>query len=239
MQLERVGLQKTTLIDYPGMVASTVFTHGCNLRCPYCHNPELVTGPVPEDFIPVQDFFDFLDKRSTVLDGVCITGGEPLLYDNLPELIEQIHRFGLKVKLDTNGTLPEKLAKVKPDYIAMDLKAALGSYRLHLGGSSGTSASLKKSLYYLKTCGIDHEVRTTWVPGINTLEDIPEMAELLKGIQSFFITPFRPGITLNPEYSTTVPPAAALLEEVKVRFKKYGIAISIRNINLSQKVQTA
>jgi len=107
MALTHVGLQKTTLLDFPGEVAATVFTPGCNLRCPYCHNPSLVQPPYPQDLISLEELDRFLEKRAKVLGGVCITGGEPLLHDNLDELISLIRSHGLKVKLDTNGTFPE------------------------------------------------------------------------------------------------------------------------------------
>jgi len=243
MQLERVGLQKTTLIDYPGLVASTVFTHGCNLRCPYCHNPELVTGHPPAEFISRESFFTFLEKRQKVLDGVCITGGEPLLYDDLPEFIEQIHRRGLKVKLDTNGLMPDKLKLAKVDYIAMDLKTVPSKYGRLTGRISGVSSTenitadtkssisgkILESLDYLGHSKIAHEVRTTWVPGINNLEDIPEMARLLEGVQRYYITPFRPGVTLDPLFSIKVPVTHMNLKEVQQIFKKNGIPAFIRD----------
>ncbi len=234
MHLNRVGLQKTTLIDYPGLVASTVFTAGCNLRCPYCHNPELVNQGIPESFISMKDFFGFLEKRKNVLDGVCITGGEPLIYDNLPEIIKQIQGFGLKVKLDTNGTFPEKLKTLSPDYIAMDLKTAPHKYHLVTGispGGKSTTPLAEKiitSLEYLKTSGIDFEIRTTWVPGIVELEDIPEMARLLEGVEKYFITPFRGGVTLDPEWSNHESPVSETMEKIKNIFKDYSIPVRIR-----------
>ncbi len=235
MHLTRVGLQKTTLIDYPGLVASTVFTAGCNLRCPYCHNPELVNQGIPESFISMKDFFGFLEKRKNVLDGVCITGGEPLIYDNLPEIIKQIQGFGLKVKLDTNGTFPEKLKTLSPDYIAMDLKTTPKKYHLVTGISpekKSTGSLAEKiiiSLEYLKTSGIDFEIRTTWVPGIVELEDIPEMARLLEGVEKYFVTPFRGGVTLDPEWSSRLSPSENAMFKVKKTFKKNGIDPSIRS----------
>ncbi len=228
MRLERVGLQKTTLIDYPDKVASTVFTHGCNLRCPYCHNPGLVQGPEPGDFITADDFFSFLEKRKSVLDGVCITGGEPLLYDDLPDFIERIQGLGLKVKLDTNGTLPEHLKKTKPDYIAMDLKTVPEKYALFLGGGKSTADLVYDSLSYLRNCGIEHEVRTTWAPGIVDIEDIPRMAGLLKGIEKYYITGFRQGNILDSSYNSQSPPADSFLEEIVKEFLKEGITAIIR-----------
>ncbi len=234
MHLNRVGLQKTTLIDYPGLVASTVFTAGCNLRCPYCHNPELVNQGIPKSFINMEDFFGFLEKRKNVLDGVCITGGEPLIHDNLPEIIKQIQGFGLKVKLDTNGTFPEKLKTLSPDYIAMDLKTTPQKYHLLTGISPGrkSTGSLAEkiiiSLEYLKTGSIDFEIRTTWVPGIVELEDIPEMARLLEGIENYYITPFRGGVTLDPEWNGWPSPASETMEKIKNIFKDYNIPVRIR-----------
>lgn len=234
MHLTRVGLQKTTLIDYPGLVASTVFTAGCNLRCPYCHNPELVNQGIPESFISMKDFFGFLEKRKNVLDGVCITGGEPLIYDNLPEVIKQIQGFGLKIKLDTNGTFPEKLKPLSPDYIAMDLKTAPHKYHLVTGISPETkdttplAEKIITSLEYLKTSGIDFEIRTTWAPEIVDLEDIPEMARLLEGVENYYITPFRGGVTLDPAWSNHESPEAEAMEKIKNIFKDYSISVCIR-----------
>ncbi len=229
MHLKRVGLQKTTLIDYPDMVASTVFTHGCNLHCPYCHNPELVAGPLPESFISIERFFMFLEKRKTVLDGVCITGGEPLLYDDLPEFIERIHHMDLKVKLDTNGTLPEKLEKVVPDYIAMDLKTVPDKYTLLTGKHTGNIAEkITASLEYLKTSGIDFEIRTTWAEGITEKRDIPDMAEVLDGVEKYYITPFRPGITLDPSWNTHKTPSPETMKQIQKLFQKKGIKPFIR-----------
>lgn len=228
MLLKKIGLQKTTLIDYPGLVASTVFTYGCNLRCPYCHNPELVKGGIPEEFINTDDFFKFLDRRKKVLDGVCITGGEPLLNDDLPEFIDRIHIFGLKVKLDTNGTLPEKLKNAAADYVAMDLKTVPRKYPELLGGGDSVPEKIIESIEYLKNSGIDFEFRTTWVPGITDANDIPEMAQLIKGAEAYFITPFRTGVTLNPSWNTIETPSVGTINRIHKLFQKQGISPTIR-----------
>ena len=228
MQLVTVGLQKTTLIDYPDLVASTVFTHQCNLRCPYCHNPELVEGPAPETFIGIEDFFSFLNKRKGVLDGVCITGGEPLVYDNLPGIIKRIQDKGLKVKLDTNGTFPKKLQEVFPDYVAMDLKTIPGKYPHYLGGNGSTSAAVIESLEYLKTGSFDFEIRTTWIPGIVEAEDIPELAKLLKGVEKYYITPFRGGVTLDPAWSGKSSPDTATMKQIQDLFRQQGVSPILR-----------
>jgi pyruvate formate lyase activating enzyme len=137
MALSSLGLIKTSLIDFPGEVAAVLFTFGCNLRCPYCQNPALVTGPPPRDFISREEVRAFLKKRKDVLGGVCITGGEPLLHSDLGELIGEIKSLGLKVKLDTNGTIPERLREANVDYVAIDFKTSLEKYRLLTGTEIG------------------------------------------------------------------------------------------------------
>ncbi len=229
MLLKKIGLQKTTLIDYPGLVASTVFTYGCNLRCPYCHNPELVKGGIPEEFLNTDDFFKFLDKRKKVLDGVCITGGEPLLNDDLPDFIDRIHSFGLKVKLDTNGTLPEKLKDTSADYVAMDLKTVPRKYPKLLGGGDSAPEKIIESIEYLKTSGIQYEIRTTWVSGITEKEDIPEMARYLKGVENYYITLFRPGVTLEPSFAGILQLNNKSLLDIQNTFLGSGIRVRLRN----------
>ena len=124
------GFQKCTLLDFPGEVAATLFVRGCNFRCPFCHNRELVVDT--DKILPfdTEEIFKYLEKRKNVLGGVCITGGEPLLYDELPGVIEKIHKLGLKVKIDTNGSKPGMLAKIKVDCIAMDIKTSFEKYNL-------------------------------------------------------------------------------------------------------------
>ena len=133
MALSNLGLVKTSLIDFPGEVAAVVFSFGCNLRCPFCHNPTLVNGSHPEDFISRGEILSFLKKRRNVLGGVCITGGEPLLHSDLVLLITEIKALGLKVKLDTNGTVPDRLREVKADYVAIDFKTSPEKYGLLIG----------------------------------------------------------------------------------------------------------
>lgn len=138
MALDRLGLVKTTLLDYPGEVAATIFTPGCNLRCPYCHNPDFVSGDPTGEEITLGEFFRFLEKRKGVLGGICITGGEPLIHKDLGDLIAAVRERGLKVKLDTNGTFPERLASLDVDYIAMDLKTIPDNYPFLAPPARGT-----------------------------------------------------------------------------------------------------
>lgn len=227
----RVGLQKTTLIDYPGLVACVVFFPGCNFRCPYCHNPELVEPTTREGMISIEELQQFLTKRSAVLGGVVLSGGEPLLHpmETLTELADWIRNLGLRIKIDTNGSFPERLAELKPDYIAMDIKTSLESYPLVGGGRTEEARDrLRESIRWIKQSGIPHEFRTTVAPGIFTKEDIPRLTPLLKGAQAWYLTRFRPGITLDPGYSDTPPYETAVLNEMKEMIEKEGIPTFIR-----------
>ena len=233
MALTRVGLQKTTLLDFPGEVAATVFTPGCNLRCPYCHNPALVQPPYPEDLISLEELDRFLALRSNVLGGVCVTGGEPLIHENLNDLIDMIHRHGLKVKLDTNGTFPERLARAEIDYIAMDLKTVPEKYDSLLGslpaGQISTAAKLRASLKYLKTAGIPYEIRTTVVPGIVGVEELREILPLLQGAGQYVLTPFRRGATLDPAYAEWPAPDHDQLHEMCALATEAGLNCILRS----------
>lgn len=192
MSMGIAGLQKLTLLDYPGKVACTVFLGGCNLRCPFCHNASLVVphGEVPH--MSEEEFFSFLKKRQGILDGVCVTGGEPLLYPSVGDFLARIREMGYLVKLDTNGTLPECLAPLLAascvDYVAMDVKSSPAGYRKAVGVAVDTD-KIMQSLSLIRNSGIAHEVRTTVVKGIHTEEDVVEMAKLV-GDSPYFLQGF-------------------------------------------------
>lgn len=186
------GIQKLTLLDYPGHCACTVFLAGCNLRCPFCHNSSLVLEK-PETVMTEEKFFSFLSARKGLLDGVCVTGGEPLLRgDVLPFLLE-IKQAGFKVKLDTNGFFPAKLKEIlysgAADYVAMDIKNSLPLYSLTCGTEVNTER-VKESIEILRTSGIDREFRTTCVKGYHTEESISELASLIAGEEKYFLQSF-------------------------------------------------
>jgi pyruvate formate lyase activating enzyme len=182
------GLQKTTLIDYPGTVACTVFTVGCNFSCPWCHNRELVTRKLFEEsgrkLISEEDFWGFLEKRRGILDGVCITGGEPTLQVDLIDFCQKINKMGLKIKLDTNGSRPEVIEKLLNvgadnhppvvDFVAVDFKVDRDNY-----GIVGVDNNLpvQKSMKLIIKSGIDYEFRTTVVPRVHSEEGLRKMAE--------------------------------------------------------------
>jgi pyruvate formate lyase activating enzyme len=169
-----------------------------------------VQPPYPEDLLSLSKLDRFLEKRAKLLGGVCITGGEPLLHDNLHDLISLIRSHGLKVKLDTNGTFPERLAKADVDYIAMDLKTVPQKYDQLLGSvknaQSSTAEKVRSSVRYLKTSGIPYELRTTVVPGIIGEEEMLSVLDLLEGVEKYSLTPFRGGETLDAGYTALTPP---------------------------------
>ncbi|MEW5814256.1 MAG: anaerobic ribonucleoside-triphosphate reductase activating protein [Spirochaetota bacterium] len=236
MAIRLVGLQKTTLIDFPGEVAATVFLPGCNLRCPYCQNPDLVVPPFPPDLVSIEELTRFLNKRKNVLGGVCISGGEPLIHKDLPDLIHLIRDTGLKVKIDTNGSMPGDLsallAKEQIDYVAMDIKTAPRKYIQLLAGKKSIQPPLPDSICRSIRCivqsGISHEFRTTVVPGIVTKDDVREIAGLIQGAGLYVLAGFQAGKTLNPAYETVDPYPLAVLEEMKEIVEKLGIPCKLR-----------
>ena len=191
-EIKIMGLQKVTLLDFPGKVACTVFFGGCNLRCPFCHNASLVLPRGEEPVMSEEQFFALLRKRQGILDGVCITGGEPLLQPELPRFITDVRALGYSVKLDTNGTMPERLAPIlaskSVDYVAMDVKSSPEGYAAACGVPVDVD-KIRRSMELIKNSGIPHEFRTTVVTGIHTKEDIIGAAKLVGGspyfLQSF------------------------------------------------------
>lgn len=190
------GLQKTTLLDYPGYVASTIFLGSCNFCCPYCHNSSLITPSSTEAPIAKEQLFHHLRKRRNILEGVCITGGEPTLYSRLPEFIEQIKQLGYLVKLDTNGTNPSMLQFLLRnqliDYVAMDIKGSKDHYGLAAGRPNLTLSSIETSVELLKENHIPYEFRTTLVEELHSPEDMKQISEWLKGPSSYYLQNFKP-----------------------------------------------
>ncbi len=187
------GIQKLTLLDYPGKTACTVFCYGCNFLCPFCHNALLVTEKA-ENFIDEEEIFSFLKKRQGILDGVCVTGGEPTLQKDLKAFLKKIKEMGYEVKLDTNGYKPDLLREIIDeslcDYVAMDIKNTPEKYALTVGKAVDTDKILE-SIAILKEGKIPCEFRTTVVKELHTEEDIKEIARLLKGSVPFFLQQFK------------------------------------------------
>ena len=189
------GLQKLTLLDFPEKMACTVFTFGCNLRCPFCHNASLVLSERADDtLIPEEEFFSFLQKRRGILEGVCITGGEPTLQPDLPAFIRKIRDMGFAVKLDTNGARPAVLKSLVAegllDYVAMDVKNSLSAYPETVGLTAFDVAPVEESMDFLMAGHIPFEFRTTLVKGLHTPEGVAEMGRRLAGEEKFFLQTF-------------------------------------------------
>lgn len=236
------GLQKTTLLDYPGHVAATIFLSGCNFRCPFCHNMNLVLGQLTDESdktsISDDELFDFLRKRQGVLEGVCITGGEPTLYKDLPELLQKIKDLGYLIKLDTNGSNPDMIKdlynKNLIDYIAMDIKSSFSNYIDICGLSEILSdeqqadllKNISESIQFIMSCGIEYEFRTTAIKQYHTMEVMNEIGNMLGGAKRYFIQEFKDSeFVINHELSAvdrdTMKEYESLLsdyiEEVRLR----------------------
>ena len=179
------GLQKMTLLDFPGKIACTVFLGGCNFRCPFCHNSELFTGK-PEKLMEDEEFFAFLKSRKGLLDGVCVSGGEPTLYKELPDFLEKIKELGFLVKLDTNGYRPEAVKAVTEknlvDYIAMDVKNSPAMYAQTVGLESMDLNQIEETLRFLIHGNIPYELRTTLVSQLHTEDTIQDMGAWLASL---------------------------------------------------------
>lgn len=188
------GLQKMTLLDFPGKVACTVFTGGCNFRCPFCHNALLVTELPENPDYTVDEILAFLKKRSGLLDGVAITGGEPLINPDIGDFIRSIRRLGYSVKLDTNGSYPDRLKSLVAegliDYVAMDIKNCREKYAETVGLKSLELSRIEESVDFLKSGAVDYEFRTTVVKEFHTVEDIRSAAEWIKGAKRYFLQNF-------------------------------------------------
>ena len=181
------GLQKMTLLDFPGRIACTVFLQGCNFRCPFCHNADLL-GPEGETAISAEDLLSFLKKRKGMLDGVCITGGEPTVQQDLPELLRAIKELGYPVKLDTNGSNPAMLKALVQeglvDYVAMDIKNCREKYGMTAGVPGLAMVKIEESMTFLLEGTVDYELRTTVVQELHTEEDFQNMAQWILSLNS-------------------------------------------------------
>ncbi|MCQ2435881.1 MAG: anaerobic ribonucleoside-triphosphate reductase activating protein [Clostridia bacterium] len=189
------GLQKTTLLDFPGKVACTVFTGGCNLRCPFCHNSLLVLNPNDQPDLDIDEFFTFLSKRRGILDGVAITGGEPLLNLDIEEFIGRIRDMGFLIKLDTNGFFPDRLEKLIDDgmldYIAVDIKNTREKYGVTVGVPDINLAPLDRTISILSRAKVPYEYRTTAVAEYHTPDDFDKIGCWISGCPAYFIQAYK------------------------------------------------
>jgi len=197
------ALQKTSLIDYPGEISAVIFTRGCNFRCPYCHNPELVDKKRYTTALEINEVLTFLENRKGLLDGVVITGGEPTIHGYLPEFLLKIKQMGYLVKLDTNGTNPAMMRRVIDlnlvDYIAMDYKAPLGKYA-EVVRSEVNVHHIVDSMEVIKNSGIRYEFRTTIVKELLTADDVQTIRHEIGSGEKYCIQEFNPTKTLDEDF---------------------------------------
>lgn len=227
------GLQKTTLLDYPGHVAATIFLGGCNFRCPFCHNMNLVINT--EADVSKEEIMRFLNKRQGIIDGVCITGGEPTLYNDLPEFIKEIKDIGYLIKLDTNGTNPDMIKTLAEknliDYIAMDIKTRILDYSVVSGVSCDDDliCKIKESVKFLINGSIDYEFRTTIIKNYHSEDVMKEISSEIQGAKRYFLQNY-----IESEFVQDKSLVACTLDELnkyKEMLKKSGINTEIRGVS--------
>ncbi|MCM8818163.1 MAG: anaerobic ribonucleoside-triphosphate reductase activating protein [Candidatus Omnitrophica bacterium] len=225
------AIQKTSLLEFPGLISCIVFTQGCNFRCHYCHNPELVLPEKFETTIVEEEFFDFLDRRKKYLEGVCITGGEPSIQLDIIDFINEIKKRGFKVKFDTNGSNPdiiEKLLKEKLiDYISIDLKGPFEKYEEIIGVKVDIE-KIKKSIDLIKDFSIDYEFRTTVVKKQILIEDFEEIGKQIKGAKKYYLQKFIPSKLVNSEFEKETTYTDQEFEIIKGIMKKYVEICEVR-----------
>lgn len=227
------GLQRTTLVDYPGKVAATVFTAGCNFRCPYCHNPELVLPELikKQPKITKKEVLDFLKKRQKLLEGLCITGGEPTIQPDLIDFIKKVKKFGLLVKLDTNGSCPDVLnnliEKKLIDYVAMDIKAPKEKYEI-FSEDEEIIGKIDKSIELLKQDKIDYEFRTTLVADILDEQDILIIVDWIKFAPRYHLQRFQKGKILDEKFKDAQPWSEQRTKQLLKKIKPYFSECNIR-----------
>jgi pyruvate formate lyase activating enzyme len=220
------AIQKTSLIDYPNRIASVLFTSGCNLRCPYCHNWRVVLDPKPP-FLQEETALKILESRKQYVDAVVITGGEPTMHKDLPMFLRKLKEKGFAVKLDTNGFYPKVLEESLPyvDYVALDVKTSLDKY-VRLGTKDVTP--LLRTIEILRTRKVEYEFRTTVVPGFVDEEDIAAIGEIVKNTRNFALQQFNPEDTLDKTFETVKPYSVNTVTGFSEILQKYVSEITIR-----------
>ncbi len=226
------GFQKTSLLDYPDRISAIVWTSGCNFRCPFCYNKNLALATA--ELFPEEEILSFLSKRKGLLEGVVISGGEPLLHDYIVDFVKKIKDLRLLVKIDTNGTFPERinelLQKQLVDYIAMDVKAPKNKYT-QLTGVKTDLSKIEASIDLLKTKAPTYEFKTTFIPGLLTKEDIIEIAQWLKGADTYFLQQFKvikPLVSSNLE--TVIPYPRDYVYETLAAIKPFFKRCTVRGV---------
>lgn len=230
--MEIHGFNKTTLLDYPGHVAATIFTGGCNFRCPFCHNADLVLDPKSQPMVSEEEVLSHLKKRRGILEGVCITGGEPSLQSDLPDFIRKIRELGYLVKLDTNGYRPQVLRQLLEegmlDYVAMDVKASPENYEKAAGCPGLDFSLIEESIAVLKNCKIPYEFRTTVVQGLHSVQEFDTIGRLLEGSRAYYLQAFRESENVIQEGFRAFP--EEIMEEIREKARKYIDKVELRGV---------
>jgi len=223
------GWSKISFIDYPAHPSTLIFLKGCNLRCPYCHNPGIVKGEYDEVSFGV--IKDYVIKHKKIIEGAVISGGEPTLHSGLSGLCDDLKTLGLKVKIDTNGLEPDVLTTCRPDYLALDVKTSFDKYHLLMknGSIDNIRERLLKSINIVKSMGDNAEIRITVVPGIIDRTDIERIRTELLGVSKVFLQPFNPNQPmLDPAYSSVKPYSPGELESMRDMFLEVGVRCVVR-----------
>jgi pyruvate formate lyase activating enzyme len=225
------GFQKFSLADFPGHISSIIFTLGCGFRCPFCHNPELVDPAQAPEEIPLSAVLAFLDSRRGMVDGVVVTGGEPTLHADLPELLESLKHGGFAVKLDTNGTNPAMLENIVKrrlvDYVAMDVKAPLSAYARVVRAAVDTE-SIQRSIEIILRSELSHEFRTTYVESLLSIDDMMEIVPLVRGCTRYVLQRFQPTKSLDATILGQGSCSESSLFHVQNLMESAGLAASAR-----------
>ncbi len=226
------GFQKTSLLDYPDQISAIAWTIGCNFNCPFCYNPQLVKGSVEQ--ISEDEILSFLKKRKGMLDGLSISGGEPLLQEDIVDFTKKVKKLGYLVKIDTNGMFPERLKDLIDrklvDYVSMDVKAPKGKYK-QLSGVKTPISKIEKSVNIIKNSAPDYEFKTTFVPDILKKEDIIKIAKWLEGSKRYYLQQFKTDIPLiSKKLEKIIPYPKEYLTETLEEIKPYIKNCNIRGI---------
>jgi len=231
--VEIKGIEKFAPLDFPGFISSTIFLGGCNFRCPYCHNADLVLRPQAMATLPLDYFISYLDARKGWLEAVCVSGGEPLVEGELEVLFHVIKDRNLLVKVDTNGSLPKRLEELLGrelvDYVAMDVKAPLRRYR-QVTRSDVAEADIARSIEIIRNSGLPHTFRTTVVPGLVGEEDLLEIAEMLRESRLFQIQQFSPRHTIDRNYLQIKPYSREEIEKMAELLKPYFSEVRVEGV---------
>jgi pyruvate formate lyase activating enzyme len=232
-EIEIKGYIPSSLLDYPGKICSVIFLPNCNFRCPFCQNPDLITKPEKMPNVEIEKIFDHLQLRRKWLDGVCVTGGEPCLHQNLPEFLSKIKKLGFLVKLDTNGTNPkmleELIEKKLVDYIAMDIKAPLKDYD-KVTKVRVNKKDIQESIDLIKKSKIDYEFRTTAIPKFIGKKEIEEMGKWLNESRLYCLQQFRPLITLDKSFKNEKTYNPEELNELAEVARPFFKSVCVRGI---------